>query len=123
LEDLLIDYVAREGFTQENGFFKKLKTCWNILVQYVIDLFHLVDSGENSSKLNLPEEAQYYPPLKKAVEGMKGVIEGVQGLKIGDPRANTIEPQLGYSLRELEMGLQEGRGCSHGLVAILEIEK
>jgi hypothetical protein len=123
LEHLLIDYVPKEGFPEVNSFFEKLKTCWNMLAQYGINLLHLVDSGENLPKLNLPEEAQYYPQLKKAMEGMKGVIEGAQGLKIGDPRAHIIEPQLGYNFRELEIGLQEGKGCGHGIVAILEIEK
>jgi len=42
---------------------------------------------------------------------------------MGDVRANIIEPHLGYALRELEMSLQRGMGCGHGLVAILEVEE
>jgi hypothetical protein len=42
---------------------------------------------------------------------------------MGDARANIIEPSLGYALRELEMRLQRGIGCGHGLVAILELER
>ena len=44
-------------------------------------------------------------------------------MRIGTPRASLVEPQLGYCLRELEMGLQKGLGCGHGLVAIFEIIK
>jgi hypothetical protein len=54
---------------------------------------------------------------------MKVVVESAAKLITGDPRADIIEPQLAYGLRELEMGLQEGEGCGHGLVAIFEIVK
>ena len=54
---------------------------------------------------------------------MKKVVKVAAGTRIGNPRASLVEPQLGYSLRELEMGLQQGLGCGHGLVAIFEIVK
>jgi hypothetical protein len=41
----------------------------------------------------------------------------------GEPRANIIEPQLGYALRSLEINMQQGIGCGHGLVAFLKITK
>jgi hypothetical protein len=47
----------------------------------------------------------------------------VSRVKIGNPRASLVEPQLGYCLRELEMGLQQGLGCGHGLVAVFEVVK
>ena len=39
------------------------------------------------------------------------------------PTSSIIEPQLGYALRYLEMKLQRGLGCSHGLVGIFEVDK
>jgi len=42
---------------------------------------------------------------------------------MGDPRANVIEPQLGYALRRLELGLQRGMGTGHGLMGIFEVKK
>jgi hypothetical protein len=39
------------------------------------------------------------------------------------PRENIIEPQLGYALRYLEMKLQRGLGCAHGLVGIFEVDR
>jgi len=42
---------------------------------------------------------------------------------MGDPRANVIEPQLGYALRGLEMELQRGAGNGHGLVGIFTVHK
>jgi hypothetical protein len=44
-------------------------------------------------------------------------------LGLGLPRENIIEPQLGYALRTLEMKLQRGLGCSHGLVGVFEIHR
>jgi hypothetical protein len=32
-----------------------------------------------------------------------------------------IEPQLAYVLRNMMHKLQEGRGCGHGLVAVLQV--
>jgi len=61
--------------------------------------------------------------LKKAMQGMRRVIEGMGWASWGDVRANVIEPQLGYSLRQLEMELQTGMGFGHGLVGIFEIRK
>ena len=41
---------------------------------------------------------------------------------MGDVRANILEPQLAYVLRRLEYTIQSGRGCGHGLVAVLQVE-
>jgi len=57
------------------------------------------------------------------MERMMRVVEGVGWLGIGLPRENIIEPQLGYALRHLVTGLQQGQGCAHGLVGIFEIDK
>jgi hypothetical protein len=42
---------------------------------------------------------------------------------MGDPRANVIEPQLGYALRGLELTMQKGMGTGHGLVGVFEVKK
>jgi hypothetical protein len=52
---------------------------------------------------------------------MKKIVRVAAGTRIGNPRANLVEPQLGYCLRELETGLQKGLGCGHGLAAIFEV--
>ena len=49
------------------------------------------------------------------------IIDGVAWIDVGDVRANVIETQLAYVLRRMQHQLQEGRGCGHGLVAILQI--
>ena len=48
---------------------------------------------------------------------------GADGKREGGARGRLVEPQLGYCLREIEMGRQKGLGCGHGLVAIFEIIK
>jgi hypothetical protein len=54
---------------------------------------------------------------------MKNILRVAARTRIGNPRASLVEPQLGYCLREIEMGLQKGLGCGHGLVAIFEVVK
>jgi len=54
---------------------------------------------------------------------MRNIVRAATRMRIGTPRASIIEPQLGYYLRELEIGLQKGLGCGHGLVAIFGVVK
>jgi len=60
---------------------------------------------------------------KRVLNVMRRVVKAVARMRVGDPRASLVEPQLGYCLREPEMGLQKGLGYVHGLVAIFEIVK
>ncbi len=115
LNELLIVYVPRNGFTQVNAYHQKLADCWNYLVTYTKALL------EGS---RLPEALATAPlTLRKTLSAMKGVVRAATRMKIGNARASLVEPQLGYCLRELEMGLQQGYGCGHGLAAIFEVTK
>jgi len=60
---------------------------------------------------------------KEVLNVMERVVRTAAGMGEGDSRASLVEPQLGYCLRELEMRLQKGLGCGHGLVAIFDIVK
>jgi hypothetical protein len=62
-------------------------------------------------------------PLQFALMTIDRVINDTEWMWSGDPRANIIEPQLGYALRNLEADLQRGLGCGHGLLVMLKIEK
>ncbi|MCL0094576.1 class I SAM-dependent methyltransferase [Dehalococcoidales bacterium] len=115
LDEVLVGYIPRDGFTEVNAYYQKLADCWNYLVVYTKALV------EGS---RLPEALPEMPlPLKRALTAMKGVATAAARMKIGNPRASLVEPQLGYCLRELEMELQQGLGCGHGLVAIFEVVK
>jgi hypothetical protein len=123
LESLLVNYVPRQGFDRLNDFFEHYFMACNALVQYTRSLLSNYDS--RSGEIGpVPEILPNYPdPLKEAMHTMRKVIEGVGWIAWGDPRANVIEPHLGYSLRKLEMELQPGNGMGHGLVGIFEVRK
>jgi hypothetical protein len=61
--------------------------------------------------------------VRTALSTMRRVLAAATRTKIGSPRATLVEPQLAYCLREIEMGIQRGIGCGHGLVAIFEVGK
>ena len=117
----MVNYVPRNGFPAVNDFYAMFQGSWNALVKYVITLLRHYDAAEASPQ---PEIEQYPPALGMAMAEMQRLIAITNGSEIvGDVRANIIEPSLGYALRELEMSLQRGMGCGHGLAAILEVEK
>jgi len=123
LNQLLFDYHPHTDFPFLNHFFEKLQSCWNALIRFTIDLCQRFDPDQGTV-VNPPEIRTTYPePLKKAMLDMKRVVEGAGWFQMGDPRANVIEPQLGYALRGLEMNMQEGMGTGHGLVGIFEVKK
>ncbi len=124
LETLLVDYVPKPGFEFLNDYYEHLQVCWNTLVQYVDGLLHQYDDSQRRFRTEPdPIPASYPPALQEAMRKMRGVVEGVGWLETGLPRENIIEPQLGYALRYLVTSLQQGLGCGHGLVGILEIDK
>lgn len=122
--DLIINYVPKPGFDFLNGYFEHLQMCWNALVHHTAWLLESYDpTQERFAKQvgNIP--ASYPAPLREMMERMGHVVEGVGWMHVGLPRENVIEPQLGYALRHLVTGLQQGQGCAHGLVGIFEVDK
>lgn len=121
LERLLVDYVPRHGFAHLNNFFESFFMSCNTLVEHTIAMLagYESDGGEITTRV----EPFYPEPLKEAIKTMRVVVEAASHLQYGDPRANMIEPHLGYALRKLEMELQSGAGMGHSLVGIFEINK
>lgn len=122
LDTLIADYSAKDGFERVNAFFEKYLMCWNALVRYTVELLYRYDSdGDLDSAPGIPDS---YPEIVASMmHNMHNIVGSCYWIKVGDTRANIIEPQLGYALRELELRLQEGLGCGHGLVGIYEIRK
>jgi hypothetical protein len=115
LDEVLLHYVPRDGFAEVNAYHQKLADSWNYLVTCTKALLE----GRK-----LPEALAQMPlPLRRSLSVMKGIARTAVKTRIGNPRASLVEPQLGYCLRELEMGIQQGLGCGHGLVAIFEVAK
>ncbi len=117
--DLKVSFQPKEGFKHVNEALQVLADSWNSLLDYTMLLMEHYDDGE---------ELLPYPPqtdiksLEKAYRVMRQTLEGSRGL-YGDIRADLIEAQLGYALRSLEMGLQNGTGVGHGLVAVIRVNK
>ena len=124
LDDLILDYVPKDGFHFLNHYFENLQVCWNTLVQYVDHLVEIYNEQDRQySRQPDPVPASYPDPLRDMMLRMTRVIEGVGWLGLGMPRENIIEPQLGYALRNMMSQIQEGKGCAHGLIGIFEIDK
>jgi len=115
LDEVLVVYVPRDGFAEVNAYHQRLADCWNYLVTYTKAVLERSKLAEALAEM--PQ------PLRRALSAMKGVVRAAARMKTGNPRASLVEPQLGYCLRELEMGLQRGWGCGHGLVAVFEVVK
>ncbi len=123
LEAIKTDYIPRLKFGHLNNFFEMFFMSCNALIDYTIELLSEYDF-EKGVLQSCPEIQPYYPePVKKTMQTMRRVIEGVGWVKHGDVRANVIEPQLAYCLRELEIQLQPGTGVGHSLTGIFEIIK
>ncbi len=118
LQTLILDETMVPNHPEVTPFLQSLIKAWNILVNYTQDRLcnkiHLTD---------LEDWDQFPKPLQFALMTMDRVIADVGWMWYGDPRANIIEPQLGYALRTLEYEMQTGMGCGHGLLAILKVQK
>ena len=115
LDNLLIHHVPKAGFGEINAYYERLAGWWNYLVTFT--QVGLEQRGLPSA----PERAPLV--VRRARAAMKNILRVAARTRIGNPRASLVEPQLGYCLREIEMGLQKGLGCGHGLVAIFEVVK
>ena len=115
LNELVVRYVPKEGFAEINEYHQRLADWWNYLITYT--QAGLEGGMPPATSANMPAAA------RMSRSTMKKVISIAARIKIGSPRASLVEPQLGYCLRELETGIQQGLGCGHGLVAIFEIVK
>jgi SAM-dependent methyltransferase len=124
LSSLLIDYAPKPGFEFLNDYFEHLQMSWNTLVLHTDELMEAYDiDARGFTSKPPPVPASYPPPLQEMMERMRLVVEGTGWLGYGLPRENIIEPQLGFALRQLEMRLQRGLGCAHGLVGVFEVDK
>lgn len=124
LNSLLIDYVPKEGFNFLNSYLENLQSLWNTLVEYTENLLFDYDEDKQAFRNRHAAPPASYPPvLREMMDRMLRVIEDTGWFNIGSPRENIIEPQLGYALRHIVTNTQQGLGCGHGLVGILEIDK
>lgn len=120
LSSLLFDYVLHDGFPQLNRFFDRFQMAWNAVVYEAIAA---LEQWDDAGTIEEPPPDEYPEVVREAVATIRNVVRNVQWFRMGDPRANVVEPQLGYILRNLEMDLQQGMGTGHGLLAVYELRK
>ena len=117
LEELTLDATIFPEHPFITPLLQELINSWNILVEFT--------QYRLSHSYFLPELQGwdgFSKSLQFALMTMDRVISDVSWMWHCDPRANIIEPQLGYALRTLEYEMQQGWGCGHGLIAVLRIE-
>lgn len=117
-EHLIINYAPVEGFNKQNRYFEKLQVAWNNIVHFLMERIN-----PNADKNLLKRYSSVDKKVFNIIKTLDRIIESVQWIQFGDPRANVIEPQLGYALRSLELAFQNGQGYSHGLLGVLKVHK
>lgn len=118
LERLKVEVVPVPGHDGLNSYFAKLKFCWNNLVNYCQRRLE-----KRQHPVQIRNWRRFPLALQMAIMTLDRVVDAVSWMRMGDPRANIIEPQLGYCLRNLEYELQEGAGRGHSLVGIFEVDR
>lgn len=99
-------------------FLETMVQSWNTVTRFTEQRLR-----NKAALVELDEWETFPAPLQFAIMTMDRVVNNVSWMWNGDPRANIIEPQLGYALRRLEFDLQRGVGCGHGFLVILQIQK
>lgn len=118
LDTLKVEAVPVPGYEELNGRFSALQICWNNLVEYTKRRLE-----RRQHPVRTKNWRSFPPALQVAVMTMDRVIDTASWIRMGDARANIIEPQLGYALRSLELEWQQGAGCGHALLGIFDIRK
>jgi SAM-dependent methyltransferase len=117
LSKLIIAYHEMKGFSAVDNVLKKLTESWNLMVNQARKM--LDDQYGN------PQEKEITPwshlaELAKTLEARSCKSFLTSGCEI---RSSIMEPFLAFSLRDLEITMQQGGGMGHGLIAILEVKK
>jgi SAM-dependent methyltransferase len=120
LSALIFDYTAAPGFDKLNAFFDRFQMAWNAVVYAAIEALE----NWNKPELLRQQPSKEYPKVvRESIRTIRDVVRNLHWFRMGDPRANVVEPQLGYILRNLEIDFQQGMGAAHGLLATYELHK
>ena len=120
LSQLIFQYEPHLHHPHINRFFQNLQTAWNSIVYGCMEAL---------TQWRYPEKLQAEPPIQNpplvlnSNRIIRRLIDQTQIFHFDDPRANLVEPQLAYLLRDLEWNFQQGLGTAHGLLAVYEFCK
>ena len=120
LTQLIFDYQPHPHHPHINRFFQNLQSAWNALVYGCMES---LDMWRKPEKLLSEPPIEHPPIVLDSIRILRRLINQAPNLHFDDPRANLIEPQLAYLLRNLEWNFQQGLGASHGLLAIYEFRR
>lgn len=120
LSQLIFDYNPHRDHPDLNRFFYTLQDAWNAVVFACIDA---LGQWRTPKKLLADPPNGHPSVVQDAILTIRNVVSTAPELRLDDPRANFVEPQLAYLLRDLEWKLQQGLGAAHGLLAVYELHK
>lgn len=120
LSQLIFEYNPHPDHPHLNRFFYTLQDAWNALVSACIDA---LAQWRNPQNLLAEPPAGHPPVVQECIHTIRNVVRTAPTWRVDDPRANLVEPQLAYLLRDLEWNLQQGLGAAHGLLAMYEFRK
>ncbi|MEM7555182.1 MAG: class I SAM-dependent methyltransferase [Cyanobacteria bacterium P01_A01_bin.84] len=120
LNELIFQYKPHPDHPYLNSFFQNLQNSWNIIVGETIEA---LNKKKDIQKLQMDTPIHRQPYVQNCIRIIRNLVIQAQNLHFDDPRANLIEPQLAYLLRDLEWNLQQGLGASHSLFAVYEFQK
>ncbi len=117
LKALLTPYHPHEKIRAENEFFQRAFDAWN----YVVSQCAAVCYDEPVA----PEFEEIDPPTVAidTVSRFRDLANQLDRFCTDDIRADILEVQLAFLLRELEAAFQQGHGNGHGLIGVFEIRK
>ena len=120
LDRLFFRYSPVKDFPRLNSFFERYQAAWNAVIEAAIEA---LERWNDSNFLRQEPDDDLPRVVQEAIRTVRRVVLHLEWFRMGDSRANILEPQLGYILRNIEMDLQEFLGAGHGLLATYEIRK
>lgn len=95
-------------------FLESYRRTWNGLVA----MFEALSRNQP-----LPDDFDLPPVLREGMQSLAAQAESSsQWLQPGLPIGNSLEPSFGLLLRQSEFFMQQGLGCGHGLIVVLELD-
>jgi hypothetical protein len=119
LDELRLKIRPREGFDDLNDHYNRLVTIWNEVIECGSRIMNALAGTYNRNAIVEGISQETRPWAEKLADAG----EFAQSISEGDPRADFVEPQIGYALRSVEQTVQQGTGCAHGIGAVLRIRK
>lgn len=121
LASVRVTYDRRPELSEIDQFAETLSNQWNEIITEAETIIGNADYARNAIS-SLREKHPKSPGVTRCLERLAAMVVAPTEGEI-DVRADFAERLVAMALRELEIEAQEGKGCGHGLVAIVEVCK